>query len=87
MATEYKIISTAKEAEIKLKDADKIMDHIEDALNFHLKNGWEVVGTGPERNVLLKGGFLVEMLRSIPIVNILINWLFPLQSSTSISII
>ena len=83
----YKIISHVKDIELKVKDGSKIYSDLEEKVNRYAANGWEVVGVGPEKNALLKRGFLVELLRGIPLINILIDWLFPQIAVTSVSII
>ena len=52
-----------------------------------LAEGWEIVHNGPEREVLVHKGGFIELLRKIPVVNILINWLFPLDLQSTISVI
>ena len=83
----YKIISDTKNLELKLKDSSNIYSELQERLNNLSENGWEVVCTGPERNVIFKRNFFIELLRAIPIINLLINLFFPQIITTSVSMI
>ena len=85
--SQYKIISDIKDIKLKLTDGSKLYSELQDRINKLSENGWEVICTGPEKNVLLKRNFLVELLRAIPLINILINLFFPQITITSISVI
>ena len=87
MATQYKIITDLKDMEAKVKDMGNLLGDVESKVNALAADGWEVVGAGPERNALLKRHLVVELLRKLPILNIIMNWLFPQLITSNISII
>jgi len=84
---QYKIISDIKDIELKLSDGSKIYSELQERINKLSEQGWEVIGTGPEKNTLLKRNFFIELLKAIPIIDILINLFFPQIIITSISVI
>ena len=85
--SQYKIIFHVKDIELKVKDGSKMYSDLEEKVNKFAESGWEVVGVGPEKNALLKRAFMVELLRGVPLINIIIDWLFPQITVTSVSII
>ncbi len=84
---EVKIVQAPKSAQTHKNNRESLYSDLEAKITELSKEGWEIIGTGPERDVLLKRGAIVEFLRAIPIINIIINWLFPLEVESSISII
>jgi len=84
---EVKIINVLGDMEAKVSDLGSMFTDLETQANKLAVDGWEVVGAGPSRNALLKRHFIVELLRKIPGVNLIINWLFPQLITTHISLI
>lgn len=70
-----------------LKNGDSLYGDIEEKVSALVTEGWEVVGTGPERIIIIHKGFIIELLRKIPIVNLVINFFFPLDTQMVISVI
>jgi len=70
-----------------LKNGDSLYGDIEEKITALVTDGWEVIGNGPERSVLIHKGFVIELLRKIPIINIVINFFFPLDLQHVISVI
>lgn len=85
--SQIKIIDVLGDAEAKVKDLGTMFSDLEAQANKLAEDGWEVVGTGPTRNALLKRNFIVELLRKIPVVAIVINWFFPQLITTHVSLI
>ena len=85
--TEIKIVQASRNIEAKKKDQHLLYSDLESTVNAYLKDGWEIVGNGPERDTLLKRHWIIELLRAIPIINIFINWFLPLEVESSVSII
>ncbi|MDA7817112.1 hypothetical protein N9A28_02860 [Sulfurimonas sp.] len=85
--SEIKVISAPKIAEGNLKKGDSLFVDLEEKVNKFIAEGWQVVGPGPEREVVILSGKIVEILRKIPVVNKLINFLFPLELKLVMSVI
>ena len=85
--SQIKLVSAPRIAEGNVKKGDSLYSDLESNVNKAISEGWEVVGTGPDREVLVLKGGIVELLRKIPLVNIVINWLFPLEVQLTISVI
>jgi len=85
--SEIKIVQASRNIQAQKKDQHLLYSDLESTVNTYLKDGWEIVGNGPERDTLLKRNWIVELLRAIPIINVFINWFFPLEVQSSISVI
>jgi len=85
--SQIKIVSAPRIAEGNVKKGGSLYSDLESKINAATADGWEVVGAGPDREVLVLKGMIVELLRKIPGVNILINWLLPLEVQLTISVI
>lgn len=84
---QYTIVTDIKDAEINIKDSSKIYETLDKKINDLSKQGWRVIGTGPEKKIILKRNALVELLRAIPLIRIIPNILFPLVTIATVSII
>ena len=85
--SEVKIVQASKSTQTHKNNRDSLYSDLEAKIAELSKNGWEIIGNGPQRDVLLKRHWIVELLRGIPVINIIINWLFPLEVESSISVI
>ena len=85
--SQIKIVQASKNVQANKKDQHLLYSDLESAVNTYLNDGWEIVGNGPERDTLLKRHWIIELLRAVPVVNIIINWFFPLEVESSISVL
>jgi len=85
--SQIKIVTAPRIAEGNVKKGGSLYADLESKLNKATEEGWEVVGAGPDREVLIKKGMIIELLRKIPVVSILIDWLLPLKVKLTISVI
>lgn len=85
--SQIKIVSAPKHAQGNLKSGDSLYGDLEQKVEKLIAEGWKIVGSGPEREVVVHKGGFIELLRKIPLINIVINWLFPLDFQSTISII
>ena len=60
---------------------------LHEQVNAMAKNGWKVVGAGPQREVKVKQGFVVELLRNVPFVKVIVNKVIPQRTQSSSSIV
>jgi len=85
--SQIKFVTGPKIGSGNLKSGDSLYGDIEEKTAKLMAEGWELVGAGPDREVLVHGNGFVELLRKIPLIKILINFLFPLDLQYVISVI
>ena len=85
--SQIKLVSAFRYAQGNIKKGESLYIDLEEKVNKYTSEGWQVIGAGPERSVEIKKGFIVEMLRKIPVVQIVINWLLPIEREYAISLI
>ena len=85
--SEIKFVTGPRTAAGNLKSGDSLYGDIETKVAKLVAEGWEIVGAGPDREVLVHGNGFIELLRKIPGIKIVINLLFPLDHQDVISVI
>lgn len=85
--SQIKIVSAPRHAQGNVKSGESLYGDLEQKIEKLASEGWRVIGNGPERDILIHKGWFIELLRKIPIINILINWIFPLDVQSTISVI
>lgn len=86
--TEVKVLKVSHGIRLSLGNEDKVFEDTETELNQHLVDGWKIVGVIPSRTYIAEGvvggkGWFIELLRKIPIINFIINIIWPLAISSS----
>lgn len=84
--SEIKIVSAYRNVK-GIKKGESLYMDLEEKVNKLTSEGWDVVGAGPERYIQVKRGFIIEMLRKLPVVSIVIDWIFPIEHEDAISVI
>ena len=63
--SEVKIVQASKSAQTHKNNRDSLYSDLEEKIASLSKDGWEIVGNGTERDVRLKGHWIIELLRDI----------------------
>jgi len=81
---EVKIINVSHSIQLSINDNESsVFKSAENELNTLVNDGWKIVGIIPHRSYSAAGsvgekGFFIELLRKIPVINIVINLIWPI---------
>jgi len=84
--SQIKIVSATCITVGNIKKGDLYSD-LESSVNAAMAEGWEVVGSAPDREVLGNAGFIVTLLRRLPFINVIMNWIMPIKIESAIGVI